>query len=54
MAEIKWACGCHEVDGKLEAQCTQTKPHGDVPAHKADVRYSSVCYRPKPVEPEAE
>lgn len=56
MAEIKWSCGCYEMDGKLEAECTSVRPHGELRAHELGKPYSAQCARlankpeaPKPV-----
>ena len=48
MAELKYSCGCHVVEGELVAACTQVKQYGEVSADQV-VLYSKECFRPKPV-----
>jgi hypothetical protein len=45
--EVRWGCGCHEVGGKLEVQCTQVPPQGEMRAeqHAVAQPYSSKCFR---------
>jgi len=48
--EQKWLCGCHIVDGELVAECTQTRPQGEVSASQlaALKPYSAKCFRLAP------
>jgi hypothetical protein len=45
--EICWGCGCHEVEGKLEVQCTQVPHQGELSAERHAVAqpYSAKCFR---------
>lgn len=58
--EVKWGCGCHEVDGVLATQCTQHVPPEEVAAHHTGKPYSKVCFRlrqevaPEPEQSEPE
>jgi hypothetical protein len=35
--EVKWSCGCHEVDGVLVSECTQVAPTGEISAERHGV-----------------
>ena len=45
--EVRWSCGCHEVDGQLEVRCTQTPNQGELSAerHAVSQPYSAKCFR---------
>lgn len=45
--EIRWGCGCHEVEGKLEVECTQVPHQGELSAERHAVArpYSAKCFR---------
>lgn len=45
--EVRWGCGCHEVDGELEVECTQVPPQGDLSAERHAIAqpYSAKCFR---------
>jgi hypothetical protein len=47
VTEIRWSCGCQEVDGQLVAECTQIAPSGDVSAekHAQSKPYARKCGR---------
>lgn len=46
-SEIRWGCGCHEVEGKLEVECTQTPLQGEVSSaqHAVAKPFSPKCFR---------
>ena len=45
MSEVKWSCGCHEVDGKLVQECTQSAPAGELASHQLGRPFSPKCFR---------
>jgi hypothetical protein len=48
--ELKWACGCYEIDGVLAAQCTQIRTGVEVGAHHRFGPYAEECFRIKAAE----
>jgi hypothetical protein len=48
--ELKWACGCYEIDGVLAAQCTQIHTAVEVGAHHRFGPYAEECFRIKEQE----
>lgn len=55
-SEVKWSCGCYEMDGKVVQECTQTAPQGNVSAeqHAVNKPFARRCARlaNAPVKPE--
>lgn len=47
MSEVRWSCGCVEINGKLEAQCTQVQPSGEISAaaHAVNRPFARKCAR---------
>ena len=47
LKEVKWSCGCHEVDGKLAVKCSTTQLQGEVSAsrHAQTGPVSQKCFR---------
>jgi hypothetical protein len=45
--EQKYSCGCHVVNGVLVAECTQSRPSGDLSAERHAVAkpFSPKCFR---------
>lgn len=45
--EVRWGCGCHEVNGKLEVECSQTPLQGEISAarHATAKPFSAKCFR---------
>lgn len=45
--EQHWSCGCVKIDGKLERECTQVKPYGEMSSTQAATAkpYSPECFR---------
>jgi hypothetical protein len=52
-SEVKWSCGCHEVDGELVRECTQSAPPSELRAehHAVAKPFSAKCFRTAPSEP---
>jgi hypothetical protein len=48
--ERKWACGCHEVEGQLVAECTQQRPSGEISSSQNAMAkpFSTKCFRLAP------